>query len=141
MTSRLRSVCCRGCIIRPPGGGLVFPRRRLTDTRVCTVRYATRRRRSPRAACCRRSPEDESSRSRSSDRGSCSRSRSTPAHNHWSVTTIIRFRFDDRSTGVRRAISLSLRFFYILYFHLPLNSRDENDAKRNLFSSVDCSWL
>ena len=87
MTSRLRWVCCHGCTIRRRAGGLVFPTRRSTGTRACTVRYATRRRRSPRAACCRRLPADELSQSRSSVRVSCSRTRLTPVQQPASATS------------------------------------------------------
>jgi len=79
VTSCSRSVCCHGYIIRRRAGGLVFPTRRSTGTRACTVRYATRRTRSPRAACCRRSPAAELIPSRSNARVSCWRNRLTPA--------------------------------------------------------------
>ena len=50
------------------------------DTRACTGRYESRLPGSLHEACCRQLLEAESTRSRSSDRGSCSHSRLTPAN-------------------------------------------------------------
>jgi len=117
MTSRLRWVCCRGYIIRRQAVGLVFPRRRLTDTRACTVRYATRRRRSPRAAYCRQSPADELTLSRSSVLVSYSHSRLTPAQSPAS------------SPAYRQNLLMRQNPFKVNYFRFTVNNVTEKDKK------------
>ena len=82
--------CCPGCKRSRRGVDLLSPRQISTGTRAWTGRSFRRRHWWRRAACCRRSPAAGWIPSRSSGRGSWTRSRWRPAGCGWCRTAVRR---------------------------------------------------